>query len=95
MAGANLFPANFSEEYVDIYGYRLPRAAHFPAQGSGTVGVRPEAITLSNHGEESQRCVIRHVAYMAAIVSGVNLEQDILQRMQFCPKVDRPALVSL
>ncbi|MCV5580504.1 TOBE domain-containing protein, partial [Escherichia coli] len=47
-----------------IYGYRLPRAAHFPAQGSGTVGVRPEAITLSNHGEESQRCVIRHVAYM-------------------------------
>ncbi|MEB7742551.1 TOBE domain-containing protein, partial [Escherichia coli] len=64
MGDANLFPANFSEEYVDIYGYRLPRAAHFPAQGSGTVGVRPEAITLSHHGEESQRCVIRHVAYM-------------------------------
>ncbi|MCT6492437.1 TOBE domain-containing protein, partial [Escherichia coli] len=64
MGDANLFPANFREEYVDIYGYRLPRAAHFPAQGSGTVGVRPEAITLSNHGEESQRCVIRHVAYM-------------------------------
>ena len=39
MGDANLFPANFSEEYV-------------------------EAITLSNHGEESQRCVIRHVAYM-------------------------------
>ncbi len=28
------------------------------------VGVRPEAITLSDRGEESQRCVIRHVAYM-------------------------------
>ncbi|MFR4094694.1 MAG: ATP-binding cassette domain-containing protein, partial [Escherichia coli] len=64
MGDANLFPANFSEEYVDIYGYRLPRAAYFPVQGRGTVGVRPEAITLSNHGEESQRCVIRHVAYM-------------------------------
>ncbi|MGD7704511.1 ferric ABC transporter ATP-binding protein, partial [Escherichia coli] len=24
MGDANLFPANFSEEYVDIYGYRLP-----------------------------------------------------------------------
>lgn len=28
------------------------------------MGVRPEAITLSEHGEESQRCVIQHVAYM-------------------------------
>ncbi|EHI42861.1 hypothetical protein OPAG_08669, partial [Rhodococcus opacus PD630] len=33
-------------------------------QGEGMVGVRPEAITLSDRGEESQRCVIRHVAYM-------------------------------
>ncbi|VFS77869.1 Acyl CoA:acetate/3-ketoacid CoA transferase [Raoultella terrigena] len=32
---------------------------------------------------------------LVAVVSGVDLEQDILQRMQFCPKVDRPAIVSL
>ncbi|HEM3755162.1 TPA: ATP-binding cassette domain-containing protein [Escherichia coli] len=50
--------------YVDIYGYHLPRPLHFGTQGEGMVGVRPEAITLSDRGEESQRCVIRHVAYM-------------------------------
>jgi len=32
---------------------------------------------------------------LTAIVSGVNLEQDILQRMQFSPKVDHPAIVYL
>ncbi|MDU2496628.1 MAG: TOBE domain-containing protein, partial [Klebsiella grimontii] len=37
---------------------------HFAAHGEGSVGVRPEAITLSDRGEESQRCTIRHVAYM-------------------------------
>ena len=64
MGDANLFPATFSDQYVDIYGYHLPRPLHFGTQGEGMVGVRPEAITLSDRGEESQRCVIRHVAYM-------------------------------
>ncbi|MEX0563928.1 iron(III) transport system ATP-binding protein [Raoultella ornithinolytica] len=64
MGDANLFPASFSAESVEIHGYRLPRPPHFTASGSGTVGVRPEAITLSQQGLESQRCVIRHVAYM-------------------------------
>ncbi|MNT68859.1 ferric transporter ATP-binding subunit [compost metagenome] len=64
MGDANLFPARFSEDFVEIHGYRLPRPLHFAREGAGSVGVRPEAITLSEHGEESQRCVIRHVAYM-------------------------------
>lgn len=64
MGDANLFPARFSEAFVEIHGYRLPRPAHFRAQGEGTVGVRPEAITLGSQGEESQRCEIRHVSYM-------------------------------
>lgn len=64
MGDANLFPATFGDQYVDIYGYHLPRPLHFDTQGEGMVGVRPEAITLSDRGEESQRCVIRHVAYM-------------------------------
>ncbi|HGM6667027.1 TPA: ferric ABC transporter ATP-binding protein [Serratia marcescens] len=64
MGDANLFPASFSADHVDISGYRLPRPAHFTTQGAGTVGVRPEAITLSEHGDESQRCEIQHVAYM-------------------------------
>lgn len=64
MGDANLFPARFSQDAVEIYGYRLPRPGHFVSEGAGSVGVRPEAITLSEHGEESQRCTIRHVAYM-------------------------------
>ncbi len=36
------------------------------AQESITVGVRPEAITLSQQGNESQRCKVNHVAYMGA-----------------------------
>jgi len=64
MGDANLFPATFHSQYVDIYGYHLPVPTHFSAQGSGTVGVRPEAITLGEQGDDSQRCVIVHVAYM-------------------------------
>ncbi|EKS7791819.1 MAG: ferric ABC transporter ATP-binding protein [Edwardsiella sp. (in: enterobacteria)] len=64
MGDANLLPATFSPESVAIYGYHLPRPTHFASQGHGTVGVRPEAITLSERGDESQRCEIRHVAYM-------------------------------
>ncbi|WP_058910051.1 ferric ABC transporter ATP-binding protein [Entomohabitans teleogrylli] len=64
MGDANLFPAAFADDYVDIYGYRLARPAHFASRGEGTVGVRPEAITLGEQGDDSQRCVIRHVAYM-------------------------------
>ncbi|WMY72328.1 ferric ABC transporter ATP-binding protein [Buttiauxella selenatireducens] len=65
MGDANVFPARFDHDFVEIHGYRLPRPPQLTAtQSIGTVGVRPEAITLSEHGEESQRCVVRHVAYM-------------------------------
>lgn len=65
MGDANVFPARFGHDYVEIHGYRLPRPAQLEiGQAEGTVGVRPEAITLSEHGAESQRCVVRHVAYM-------------------------------
>ena len=65
MGDANIFPAILSGETVEIYGYRLPRPQELISdQSQATVGVRPEAITLSDRGEESQRCVVRHVAYM-------------------------------
>ncbi|WP_435945149.1 ferric ABC transporter ATP-binding protein [Dryocola sp. BD586] len=65
MGDANVFPARFGGDYVEIHGYRLPRPPQLESPlAEGTVGVRPEAITLSEHGEESQRCVVRHVAYM-------------------------------
>ena len=53
MGDANLFPAGFSADYVDISGYRLPRPAHFATEGAGTVGVRPEAITLGSANGQS------------------------------------------
>lgn len=41
MGDANLFPASFSADHVDISGYRLPRPAHFAAQGCWHGGRAP------------------------------------------------------
>ncbi|TDB56816.1 ferric ABC transporter ATP-binding protein [Photorhabdus khanii] len=65
MGDANIFPATLGSDYVEIFHYRLPRPENFTTHHqSVTVGVRPEAITLSRHGNASQRCTINHVAYM-------------------------------
>ncbi|MER2470847.1 ferric ABC transporter ATP-binding protein [Photorhabdus laumondii] len=65
MGDANIFPATLGTDYVEIFQYRLPRPANFTTnKQSITVGVRPEAITLSHKGNTSQRCTISHVAYM-------------------------------
>ncbi|WP_369310649.1 ferric ABC transporter ATP-binding protein [Providencia rettgeri] len=65
MGDANIFPATLTVDSVDIFNYRLPRPAQITtAQTQVTVGVRPEAITLSTQGDDSQRCTITHVAYM-------------------------------
>ncbi|MCP9269041.1 ferric ABC transporter ATP-binding protein [Xenorhabdus sp. XENO-1] len=67
MGDANIFPATLGLDYVEILQYRLPRPAHFTTtRVSITVGVRPEAITLSHQGNENQRCQVSHVAYMGA-----------------------------
>ncbi|AOM42522.1 ferric ABC transporter ATP-binding protein [Xenorhabdus hominickii] len=67
MGDANIFPAIQGEDYVEIFQYRLPRPANFTTtRTSITVGVRPEAITLSQQGNEGQRCTVNHVAYMGA-----------------------------
>ncbi len=65
MGDANIFPATLGTDYVEIFQYRLPRPANFTTnKQSVTVGIRPEAITLSHQGNTSQRCTISHVAYM-------------------------------
>lgn len=65
MGDANVFPADVHRETVEIFGYHIPKPTGF-ADGlqQCTVGVRPEAITLGLHGDDSQRCTITHVAYM-------------------------------
>lgn len=65
MGDANIFPATLSADSVDIFNYRLPRPEQLVTDKTAvTVGVRPEAITLSLQGEDSQRCTVTHVAYM-------------------------------
>ena len=65
MGDANIFPATLSQDSVDIFNYRLPRPAQIVTDKSQvTIGVRPEAITLSLQGDDSQRCTITYVAYM-------------------------------
>ncbi|MBQ0535130.1 MULTISPECIES: ferric ABC transporter ATP-binding protein [Providencia] len=65
MGDANIFPATLSADSVDIFNYRLPRPEQFVTDKTAvTVGVRPEAITLSLQGDDSQRCTVTHVAYM-------------------------------
>lgn len=65
MGDANIFPATLTGDAVEILSYRLPRPPQFVTDKSSvTVGVRPEAITLSLLGDESQRCTVSHVAYM-------------------------------
>ncbi|OBU06251.1 ferric ABC transporter ATP-binding protein [Morganella psychrotolerans] len=65
MGDANIFPATLSHDAVEIFNYRLPRPPQFVTEKTSvTVGVRPEAITLSLQGDESQRCTVTHVAYM-------------------------------
>ncbi|NHB92661.1 ferric ABC transporter ATP-binding protein [Photorhabdus cinerea] len=65
MGDANIFPATLGADYVEIFHYRLPRPENFTSnQQAVTVGVRPEAVTLSHHGHASQLCTISHVAYM-------------------------------
>ncbi|MFV8981690.1 ferric ABC transporter ATP-binding protein [Serratia fonticola] len=65
MGDANIFPAKVTSSGVEIFGYAVPRPQGFAAGlQQCTVGVRPEAITLSRHGEPSQRCTISKVAYM-------------------------------
>ncbi|UXJ03097.1 ferric ABC transporter ATP-binding protein [Morganella morganii] len=65
MGDANIFLATLTGDAVEIFSYRLPRPPQFVTDKSSvTVGVRPEAITLSLLGDESQRCTVSHVAYM-------------------------------
>lgn len=65
MGDANLFPATLGPDHVDIFQYRLPKLDTFNTTKTDVrVGVRPEAITLSQQGDACQQCKIVHVAYM-------------------------------
>lgn len=65
MGDANIFPATYIDGYISVFGYKLPLQQDLvPTQENFTLGVRPEAITLSQEGDECQKCYIESVAYM-------------------------------
>ncbi|MEZ8194771.1 ferric ABC transporter ATP-binding protein [Vibrio cortegadensis] len=70
MGEANIFPGYFDGESININEYKIPAdptmIEGFPIN-EYQIGVRPEAILLTNHGEESQRCTVNKVAYMGTM----------------------------
>jgi iron(III) transport system ATP-binding protein len=70
MGEANIFPGHFDGEQININGYNIladPQMVEgFPIDNY-QIGVRPEAILLTDHGENSQRCQVDKVAYMGAM----------------------------
>lgn len=65
MGDANIFPATFEDGQISVFGYKLPIQQDLvPTEKAFTLGVRPEAITLSLQGDECQKCSIESVAYM-------------------------------
>ena len=67
MGEANIFPGYFDGETITVNQYRIPAdpimVEGFP-NDEYQVGVRPEAILLTDHGDDSQRCTVNKVAYM-------------------------------
>lgn len=67
MGDANIVSATLTQDSIDIYHYKLPKPSHFTANSAQvTLGIRPEAITLSPQGETCQKCKIVQVSYMGA-----------------------------
>jgi iron(III) transport system ATP-binding protein len=86
MGEANIFPGQFDGKQININGYKTPADATMVEgfeSGNYLIGVRPEAILLTNQGDESQRCQVNKVAYMGAMyeVSVTWQEHEILLQL--------------
>ena len=86
MGEANIFPGEFDGEQININGYKTPADPSMVEgfkSGNYLIGVRPEAILLTNQGDESQRCQVNKVAYMGAMyeVSVTWQEHEILLQL--------------
>ncbi|MCE3056256.1 ferric ABC transporter ATP-binding protein [Aggregatibacter actinomycetemcomitans] len=67
MGESSIFPAKLQGNTVNIDGYELTLkdAAQFHlADSDCLVGIRPEAVYLSETGSEAQRCTIKSAVYM-------------------------------
>lgn len=69
MGDANIFKGHYDAktQQLEVNGYRITLDQPLAREdGACHVGIRPEAISLKAHGEESQACHIEHVVYMGA-----------------------------
>ncbi|HDR1021157.1 TPA: ferric ABC transporter ATP-binding protein [Pasteurella multocida] len=67
MGESSIFNGTVNQNQVIVNGYKftLKTAPQFGlADGACLVGVRPEAVTLKQTGEEAQRCTIKSAVYM-------------------------------
>ncbi|MXN88520.1 ferric ABC transporter ATP-binding protein [Pasteurella canis] len=67
MGESSIFNGSVQQDQVTVNGYQftLATASQFGlSDGPCLVGVRPEAITLKQTGEEAQRCIIKSAVYM-------------------------------
>lgn len=67
MGDANIFTAIYQAQTLIINGYAIQLAQPLDInEGECTIGIRPEAMQLQNHGDEHQKCTITKVSYMGA-----------------------------
>lgn len=80
MGDANIFPGHYENGHISIFGYKVDCQDEIaPKSANCIVGVRPEAVELTQNGDECQRCRIESVAYMGHQYEiSVNWHEQIL-----------------
>ncbi|MDN3681298.1 ferric ABC transporter ATP-binding protein [Vibrio tapetis subsp. quintayensis] len=79
MGEANMFEGDFTGSEIDIQGYKLAAVEDNVkgiAPGHYQIGVRPEAILLTEEGEACQQCQVLSIAYMGAMYEVMVKWQD-------------------
>lgn len=67
MGESSIFEGELKNGEIRVNGFQftLPNSAQFGlADGDCLVGIRPEAVSLRNHGEPAQHCKIKNAVYM-------------------------------
>jgi iron(III) transport system ATP-binding protein len=70
MGEANIFEGYYDGDNLNINGYLIPAkpdVVEHIEPGAYQIGVRPEAILLTNHGEACQQCIVSNISYMGSM----------------------------
>lgn len=100
MGDANIFNATLQDSKIDIHGYKIAANQHIldanHINGSYKIGVRPEAISLTTSGDDTQACQIKKMVYMGSVyeVQVIWNEQELLLELNsssFDPNITKNA----